>query len=75
YDGKTSTYNFNDTSIHDYLSKEVVQRVVKGFKRFRVVHPYCKQCLGDRNILNAVVKQIGSIAYFKWMKKIKKWRF
>ncbi|MBI5025657.1 MAG: radical SAM protein, partial [Nitrospirae bacterium] len=46
YDGKTSTYNFNDTSIHDYLSKEVVQRVVKGFKRFRVVHPYCKQCLG-----------------------------
>jgi sulfatase maturation enzyme AslB (radical SAM superfamily) len=69
YDGKTSTHNFNDTSIHDYLEKEVVQRVVKGFNKFRVVHPYCRQCLGDRNILNAVVKQIGSIGYFKLMRK------
>lgn len=66
FDGRTSSYNFSDTSITDYLKKEVVQDVVKGFNRLRVVHPYCKQCLGDRNILNALVKQTGSIAYFKW---------
>jgi hypothetical protein len=69
FDGKTSICNYNDTSIAEYLGKGVVQEVVKGFNRFRVVHPYCKQCLGDRNLLNALVKQTGSIAYFKWWRK------
>jgi hypothetical protein len=68
FDGRTSTHNFSKTSLMDYLGSEVVQRVVKGFNRFRVVHPYCKQCLGDKSFLNSVVKQIGSIAYFKWVK-------
>lgn len=69
FDGSTSMHNYNNTFIHDYLNKEVVQEVVKGFRWFRVLHPYCKQCLGDKNILNAFVKQVGSIAYFKWVKK------
>ena len=69
YDGKTSTHNYNVTPIQDYLSKEVVQRVVKEFRRFRVLHPYCRQCLGDKNMLNSLVKQIGSIVYFKWIKR------
>jgi sulfatase maturation enzyme AslB (radical SAM superfamily) len=69
FDGSTSLHNYHDTPIHEYLSKEAIQDVVKGFQSFRVVHPYCKQCLGDKNILNAIVKQIGSIAYFRWMKK------
>lgn len=68
YEGRTSTHNYQDTPIQDYLSKEVVQTVVKGFKRYRVLHPHCRQCLGDKNILNALVKQIGSIIYFKWIK-------
>lgn len=69
YDGRTSTHNYNDTPLQDYLSKDVVQRVVRGFRRFRVLHPYCKQCLGDKNLLNSLVKQVGSIIYFKWIKK------
>jgi hypothetical protein len=69
FDGKTSTDNYNVTPIQDYLKKEVVQAVVRGFRRFRVVHPHCRQCLGDRNILNSVVKQVGSIVYFKWIRR------
>lgn len=69
HNGMTSTHNYNDTSLYDYLNDSVVQKVVNGFKRFRVLHPYCKQCLGDRSILNAIVKQLGSIAYFKWIKR------
>lgn len=69
YEGKTSAYNFKDTSIHDYLRKDEIQNVVKGFNRFRVLHPYCRQCLGERNILNSIVKQIGSIVYFKLLRK------
>jgi len=69
FDGSTSLHNYHDTPIHDYLNKEAIQEVVKGFQSFRVVHPYCKQCLGDRNILNAIVKQIGSLVYFRWWNK------
>lgn len=69
FDGRTSTDNFSKTSLKDYLESEEVQRVVKGFNRFRVIHPYCKQCLGEKNLLNAIVKQIGSIVYFKWLRK------
>jgi len=69
YDGRTSTHNYNDTSIQDYLNKEVVQEVVRGFRRFKILHPHCKQCLGDKNMLNSLVKQIGSIVYFRWIKK------
>jgi len=68
YDGRTSDLNYTSTSITDFLNSETVQEVVKGFQRARVLHPYCKQCLGDRNLLNAVVKQIGSIIYFKLLK-------
>ncbi len=69
HNGMTSTHNYSDTSLHDYLKHELVQNTVKGFERYRVLHPYCKQCLGDKNILNAIVKQIGSIVYFKLIKK------
>lgn len=69
FDGRTAAYNYKDTSIKEYLGKEMVQDVVKGFNRFRVIHPYCKQCLGDRIFFNTLVKQIGSIIYFKWMRE------
>ncbi|MCP5007852.1 MAG: radical SAM protein, partial [Planctomycetes bacterium] len=69
HNGMTSTCNYRDTSLYEYLKSELVQNIVKGFKRYRVLHPYCKQCLGDKNILNAIVKQIGSIVYFKLIKK------
>ncbi len=68
FDGRTSICNYKQTSITDYLKKEVVQNVVKGFNSLRVIHPYCRQCIGDKNILNAFVKQIGSIVYFKWLR-------
>ena len=70
YNGRTSTANFKDTTIEEYLAGDEVQRVVKGFKRLRVVHPHCQRCLGDKNILNAVVRQIGSIVYFKAFRKL-----
>lgn len=70
FDGRTSSQNCRDLSILNYLASEEVQRVARGFKGFRVLHPHCRQCLGDRNILNSVVKQIGSICYFKFWRSI-----
>jgi hypothetical protein len=71
FDANTSIGNFCTMPMRDYLASHSVQQVVEGFNRFRVLHPYCRQCLGDRNILNAVVKQIGSIFYFKFFRNLK----
>jgi hypothetical protein len=70
FDAGTTTANFGGSSLREYLGSEEVQRVARGFSRFRVLHPYCRQCLGDRNLLNAFVKQIGSIFYFKCFRKL-----
>ena len=69
YDGQTSAGNFRDMGLLDYLGSDAVRKVVGGFDRYRVTHPYCKQCLGDRTLLNAGVKQVGSIVYFKLLRK------
>ncbi len=71
FDARTSIANFSEKPIKDYLGSSEVQEAVQGFNRFRVLHPHCKQCLGDRNILNAAVKQIGSIFYFKLLRNLK----
>jgi hypothetical protein len=71
FDAGTSIGNFGKMPIRAYLAITEVQQTVQGFNRFRVLHPYCKQCLGDRNILNALVKQIGSICYFKFFRNLK----
>ncbi len=66
YDGRTSTANYQDMSLTDYLSQELIQRTVRGFQNFKVLHPHCQFCLGDSSILKAVGKQLGSILYFKY---------
>ena len=70
YEGKTVTGNVKDISVSDYLGSPHVQQVVKGFNKFKIVHPYCQECLGDRNYLKAFVRQVGSILYFKGIRKI-----
>jgi len=69
YDAGTSAGNFGDMSILQYLGSDTVQQTVQSFNRFRVLQPRCRQCLGDRNVLNAIVKQIGSICYFKFIRR------
>ncbi len=70
FDGKTSTANFGNTSIVDYLASDPVQEVVRGFRQFRVIDPYCQECIGDTSYLNSFVKQIGSILYFKLIRGV-----
>lgn len=65
YDGKTTTANFAETPIKDWLALPEIQRVANGFRRFRVVHPHCALCLGERRRLASLVRQLGSIGYFK----------
>jgi hypothetical protein len=68
YDGNTSTGNFQDLPITEYLGQEAVQRTVSGFQHFEIDHPHCRLCMGDSSHLKAIGKQLGSILYFKCLK-------
>jgi hypothetical protein len=65
YDGKTVLANCSETPLRAYLSLPAVQEIAGGFRRYRVVHPHCRQCLGDRNPASSLCRQVGSIVYFK----------
>ncbi len=65
YDGETVLANASGVSLRDYLSLPAVQEIARGFRRYRVIHPHCRRCLGDRSFAGAVARQIGSILYFR----------
>lgn len=54
----------------EFLSLPEVQRIARGFRRFRVVHPYCRACLGERGVMDSAFRQVGSILYFKLYRKL-----
>lgn len=72
YEGKTSTANFREVSIADYLGSGPVQEMVKGMQRYRIINDYCQYCLGDSSHLNSLVKQVGSVLYFKALSRKKR---
>jgi len=71
YDGKTVMANFSETCLREYLSLPAVQEIAGGFRRYRVVHPHCGQCLGDRHPVSSFLRQAGSILYFKVYRKLR----
>ena len=70
FDGKTVLANFARTPLREYLALPEVREIARGFRRYRVVHPHCRQCLGDAHPLHSLLRQLGSIAYFKGYRKL-----
>jgi hypothetical protein len=70
YDGHTVLANAADTSLADYLGLPAVQAIAAGFRRYRVVHPHCARCLGDRRRVDSLIRGIGSILYFRWYRPL-----
>jgi hypothetical protein len=70
YDGKTVVANFSETPLREYLLLPAVQEIAAGFRRYRVIHPHCRQCLGDRRAAVSLFRQVGSIIYFKIYRKL-----
>jgi iron-sulfur cluster protein len=71
YDGKTALANFSETPLREYFVLPEVQAVAGGFQRYRVVHPHCRQCLGDRHPVSAFLRQAGSIVYFRLYRRLR----
>jgi hypothetical protein len=71
YDGQTVLANCSETPLRDYLLLPEVQEIAGRFRRWRPTHPHCRQCLGDRHPVSAVLRQAGSIAYFKIYRRLR----
>jgi len=68
YDGNTKVGNISSSSIEEILSSDAVGEIVKGFRQMRLVHPYCRRCLGSKSRLTWLVKPIESAAGLKVLK-------
>ncbi len=69
YEGRTSVGNIKDMTLEDALAGPAMQGAIAAFDKLRIVHPHCQRCIGDKNHLNTLVRQVGSIVYFKGVKK------
>jgi len=68
FDGRTAVGNLNNSSLKEVLSSDEVGKIVKGFRRLRLVHPYCRHCLGSRSFASWLFKPIISATVLKALK-------
>ena len=68
YDGNTRVGNLKDSSLRDVLSSDQLGRIVKGFKKYRLVHPYCRRCLGSKSFGSWLLKPVASVTALKLLK-------
>jgi MoaA/NifB/PqqE/SkfB family radical SAM enzyme len=68
YDGYTSMGNLNNNTLREILSSDRLGEIVEGFKKFRVVHDYCKRCLGSSSQSSWLLKPVASIMALKVLK-------
>jgi MoaA/NifB/PqqE/SkfB family radical SAM enzyme len=68
FDGRTAVGNLNTSSLKDVLSTDEMGDIMKGFRKFRLVHPHCRRCLGSRSLLSWLVKPMLSVGALKVFK-------
>ncbi|TNF54588.1 radical SAM/SPASM domain-containing protein [bacterium] len=66
--GCTALGNLHNTSFKEVLSSDYLGEIIDGFKRFRVLHPHCKRCLGSTTIPSWLFKPPLSIMTLKVLK-------
>ncbi|NET38316.1 MAG: radical SAM protein [Cyanothece sp. SIO1E1] len=65
YEGQIPLGNLNHKSLNEILDDRPACGLRNGFDRFKVTHPVCQSCMGADTPQKAVLRQVGSIAYFK----------
>lgn len=68
YNGQTAAGNVFETPIVEILNSDRIIDAIDGFKKFKVVHPYCQKCLGGSTWLKSLGNQLGSIIIWKYLK-------
>jgi sulfatase maturation enzyme AslB (radical SAM superfamily) len=70
YDGKTAIGNLNESSLLEILQSKQLEEIVRGFRKGRLVHPYCRRCLGSGSWLNSIIKPVASVIGLKILKPL-----
>ncbi|MBW2039796.1 MAG: radical SAM protein [Deltaproteobacteria bacterium] len=68
FDGHTAVGNLHNSSLKDILSSDELGKIIEGFRKFRLVHPYCKRCLGSKTFLSWLLKPVASVMALKTLK-------
>lgn len=68
YDGKTAIGNLNNEPLAEILRGGELKRIMRGFRRARLVHPHCRRCLGGSSRIAAWTKPALSILGLKILK-------
>lgn len=68
FDGNTKIGNLYESSLKEILSTGELGRIVGGFKKFQLVHPYCKRCMGSRSRASWLIKPVASVVGLKVLK-------
>ncbi len=76
YDGKIPLGNINNSTLEAVLYQQAPACGLRaGFDKFQITHPVCQQCMGADTPQKSLLRQVGSIVYFKLynplMKRIK----
>lgn len=70
FDGKTVVGNLHEQNLEAVLSGEPLGEIMRAFRRFRLAHPYCRQCLGSRSALSWLVKPVAGVAALHLLKPL-----
>ncbi|MGC1248490.1 MAG: SPASM domain-containing protein [Spirulinaceae cyanobacterium] len=65
YEGAIPLGNVEEKSLQAILSDRAACGLREDFDKFKVTNPICQRCMGADSKQKAVVRQLGSIAYFK----------
>ncbi len=68
YDGRTAFGNITNESLETVLLSAQLKKIVDGFKRYRLVHPYCQRCQGSHSAFSGILKPIASVLALKVFK-------
>lgn len=68
FDGGTRLGNVADTPLQELLRGPAAQRLWAGFRRSRLLHPYCQRCMGGATPILSLIRGLGSVAVAKFMR-------
>jgi organic radical activating enzyme len=66
YEGQIPLGNLNHHTLTDILNQQTPACALRaGFNKLQVTHPVCQRCMGADSVQKSLLRQVGSIAYFK----------
>jgi MoaA/NifB/PqqE/SkfB family radical SAM enzyme len=66
YEGRIPLGNLKHDTLSHILDRQAPACSLRNsFEQFKIAHPVCKQCMGADTRQKSLLRQVGSIAYFK----------